>query len=52
MANLAMPAHPSAPPPQRRLVAVGCIRRCGGRTTTVRATPAGVTGTIRTGAAR
>ncbi|WP_078631393.1 MULTISPECIES: RNA polymerase sigma factor [Streptomyces] len=30
----------------RRLVAVGTIRRHGGRTTTVRATEAGVTGTI------
>ncbi|MFE7047092.1 hypothetical protein [Streptomyces californicus] len=32
--------------PARRLVAVGTIRRHGGRTTTVRATEAGVTGTI------
>lgn len=48
MANFAMPARSSAPPPRRRVIAVGTIRRHGGRTTTVRATPAGVTGTIRT----
>ena len=30
----------------RRLVAVGIIRRVGGRTITVRATAAGATGTI------
>ncbi|MFI0932934.1 RNA polymerase sigma factor [Streptomyces sp. NPDC021019] len=36
-------AAPAAP---RRLVAVGTITRHGGRTTTVRATEAGVTGTI------
>jgi hypothetical protein len=33
-------------PPDRRLVAVGTTRRSGGRTITVRATEAGVTGTI------
>lgn len=33
--------------PDRRLIAVGTITRRGGRTLTVRATPAGVTGTIR-----
>ncbi|MFE5217491.1 MULTISPECIES: hypothetical protein [unclassified Streptomyces] len=42
----------SAPPcaqvsPARRLIAAGFIRRDGGRTITVRATTAGVTGTIR-----
>jgi len=31
----------------RRLVAIGIIRRTGGRTITVRATRAGVTGSIR-----
>ncbi|WP_455359998.1 hypothetical protein [Streptomyces sp. SYSU K21746] len=36
----------AAPQPTRRLIAVGTIRRHGGRTTTVRATPAGVTGSI------
>jgi hypothetical protein len=35
-----------APVPARRLAAVGIIRHRGGRTITVRATPAGVTGTI------
>ncbi|MFD6474409.1 hypothetical protein ACFWEH_13025 [Streptomyces anulatus] len=40
-------------PPARRLIAVGTISRHGGRTTTVRATEAGVTGSIRpTGGAR
>ncbi|MFF9084404.1 hypothetical protein ACF1BR_32430 [Streptomyces rubiginosohelvolus] len=39
--------------PDRRLIAVGTISRRGGRTTTVRATEAGVTGSIRpTGGAR
>ncbi|WP_236243152.1 hypothetical protein [Streptomyces sp. CC228A] len=47
MANLAMPTHTSTPQPPRRLIAVGIIRRHGGRTTTVRATAAGITGTIR-----
>ncbi|MEU3000206.1 hypothetical protein ABZ684_22005 [Streptomyces sp. NPDC006995] len=48
-----MPAAQSSSPPTRRLVAVGAIRRHGGRTTTVRATEAGVTGHIRpTGGAR
>ncbi|MET9702294.1 hypothetical protein [Streptomyces griseus] len=46
MANSAMPAAQRSIPPQRRLVAVGTISRNGGRTTTVRATEAGVTGTI------
>ncbi len=45
--------HPVMPKPARRLIAVGTISRHGGRTTTVRATEAGVTGTIRpTGGAR
>lgn len=53
MAHRAMPAAQRSIPPQRRLVAVGTVRRHGGRTTTVRATEAGVTGTIRpTGGAR
>ncbi|MFJ4852413.1 hypothetical protein [Streptomyces sp. NPDC088730] len=44
---------PASHPPERRLIAVGVIRRHGGRTTTVRATEAGVTGTTRpTGGAR
>ncbi|WP_327337379.1 hypothetical protein OG384_14865 [Streptomyces sp. NBC_01324] len=48
-----MPAAQSSAPPDRRLIAVGMIRRHGGRTTTVRATEAGVTGTTRpTGGAR
>ncbi|MFH8369170.1 hypothetical protein [Streptomyces sp. NPDC018031] len=47
MADTAMPARHGAPPPaDRRLIAVGTIRHRGGRTITVRATPAGVTGTI------
>lgn len=33
-------------PPARRLIAVGSITRRGGRTITVRATEAGVTGSI------
>lgn len=44
--DLSMPARSSAPNPTRRLVAVGTITRRGGRTITVRATPAGVIGTI------
>ncbi|MHC3391318.1 hypothetical protein ACLQ2E_17960 [Streptomyces lavendulocolor] len=52
MADLAMPSRSSAPPPSRRLVAAGTIRHRGGRTITVRATPAGVTGTIRPDGAR
>ncbi|WP_431772205.1 hypothetical protein [Streptomyces cucumeris] len=47
MADLAMPARTDAPPPDRRLIAVGTIRHHGGRTITVRATEAGVTGTSR-----
>ncbi|MFD9319306.1 hypothetical protein ACFWDQ_16680 [Streptomyces sp. NPDC060053] len=44
--------NPSAPScaqvsPARRLVAAGIIRRTPGRTTIVRVTEAGVTGTIR-----
>ncbi|MFD9192962.1 hypothetical protein ACFWCA_32710 [Streptomyces phaeochromogenes] len=35
------------PVPARRLIAAGFIRRLPGRTITVRATQAGVTGTIR-----
>ncbi|GAA4663092.1 hypothetical protein [Streptomyces youssoufiensis] len=47
MANFAMPARTDAPPADRRLVAAGTIRHLAGRTITVRATQAGVTGTIR-----
>ncbi|MBK3555685.1 hypothetical protein JHN55_03810 [Streptomyces sp. MBT56] len=44
---------PASRPPDRWLIAVGTISRHGGRTTTVRATEAGVTGSIRpTGGAR
>lgn len=46
MADLAMPSRTPEPPPDRRLIAVGAIRRRDGRTTTVRATEAGVTGSI------
>ncbi|WP_198533258.1 hypothetical protein [Streptomyces sp. AcH 505] len=55
MADLArVGSHDTTPPPaDRRLIAVGIIRRRDGRTTTVRATPAGVTGSITpTGGAR
>lgn len=38
---------PASSPPERRLIAVGAIRHHGGRTTTVRATEAGVTGSSR-----
>ncbi|MBI0294481.1 hypothetical protein JBE04_08295 [Streptomyces sp. PRKS01-29] len=41
------PSAPASSPPERRLIAVGTIRRPGGRTITVRATAAGVTGTSR-----
>ncbi|MFJ4916081.1 hypothetical protein [Streptomyces sp. NPDC088726] len=48
-----MPAAQSSTLPDRRLIAVGTINRHDGRTTTVRATEAGVTGSIRpTGGAR
>ncbi|MFD3657008.1 hypothetical protein [Streptomyces sp. NPDC058620] len=47
MAEFAMPAAQSITQPDRRLIAVGTIRRHDGRTTTVRATEAGVTGSIR-----
>lgn len=43
---------PAAPPPTRRLIACGITRRHDGRTLTVRATEAGVTGSIRPGGAR
>ncbi|MEE4546756.1 hypothetical protein V2S66_32930 [Streptomyces sp. V4-01] len=36
-----------APATERRLVAAGVIRRHGGRTVRITATPAGVTGSIR-----
>ncbi|MFJ8081987.1 hypothetical protein ACIQ6Y_15385 [Streptomyces sp. NPDC096205] len=42
---------PASSPP-RRLVAAGLIRRTPGRTTIVRVTEAGVTGTIRKAVAR
>lgn len=38
---------PASSPSDRRLIAVGTISRHDGRTTIVRATEAGVTGTIR-----
>ena len=44
--HLPMPAALSSIPPARRTVAVGTIRHHGGRTISVRATEAGVTGTI------
>ena len=44
--HLRMPAALSSTPPARRLIAVGSIRHLGFRTITVRATEAGVTGTI------
>lgn len=44
--HLRMPAALSSTPPARRLIAVGTIRHLGGRTITMRATKAGVTGTI------
>ncbi|MGW6008647.1 hypothetical protein [Streptomyces sp. NPDC055210] len=47
MADLSMPAPRRSTTPARRLVAAGFIRRLPGRTITVRATHAGVTGTIR-----
>ena len=46
MANSAMPAAQSSIQPARRLIAVGTIPHHGSRTVTVRATLAGVTGTI------
>ncbi|MFB8035895.1 hypothetical protein ACFC5Z_23690 [Streptomyces sp. NPDC056004] len=53
MANSAMPAAQRSTPPDRRLIAVGATRRHGGQTITIRATKAGVTGSIRpTGGAR
>lgn len=52
MANSAMPAATRGTPPDRRLIAVGRIRHQAGRTITVRATLAGVTGTITRGGAR
>lgn len=47
MANSAMPAAQRSTPPDRRLIAIGTISRHDGRTTIVRVTEAGVTGTIR-----
>lgn len=44
--HLRMPAAQSSTPPDRRLIAVGTTRHLDGRTITVRATEAGVTGTI------
>lgn len=48
MASGMPPGTPRTSHPDRRLVVVGTIRRHGGRTITVRATMAGVTGTITT----
>ncbi|WP_262702019.1 MULTISPECIES: hypothetical protein [Streptomyces] len=39
--------HPVPAPAARRTIAVGTIRHTGGRTITIRATAAGVTGTSR-----
>jgi hypothetical protein len=47
MTDLSMPAPQRGTLPSRRLVAAGMIRRSPGRTLTVRATQAGVTGVIR-----
>ncbi|MGP3686512.1 hypothetical protein ACTVZO_17700 [Streptomyces sp. IBSNAI002] len=44
MPDTATPTRPTTSPP--RLLAYGWIRRHGGRTITMRATAAGVTGTI------
>ena len=38
---------PTPPPGARRTIAVGTTRHLGGRTITLRATAAGVTGTVR-----
>ncbi|MFJ9027587.1 hypothetical protein ACIRQP_03525 [Streptomyces sp. NPDC102274] len=46
------PSAPASFPPDRRLIAVGIIRRHDGCTLTVRATEAGVTGSIRPAGAR
>ncbi|MFD6874514.1 MULTISPECIES: hypothetical protein [unclassified Streptomyces] len=46
MADTATPIHPAPLPAPPRLLAVGWIRRHHGRTITLRATAAGVTGTI------
>lgn len=47
MTETARQARPERAAPGRRLIAAGIIRRQDGRTFTVRATQAGVTGTIR-----
>ncbi|MFH0243570.1 hypothetical protein ACGRHY_14345 [Streptomyces sp. HK10] len=47
MADHFTSVRPDAPPPARRTIAVGVIRRSGGRTTTLTATQAGATGSIR-----
>ncbi|MEV6790885.1 hypothetical protein AB0M87_02565 [Streptomyces sp. NPDC051320] len=52
MPDLSMRAAVRTDQPSRRLIAVGIIRRHGGRTTTVRATRDGVTGSITSGGAR
>ena len=46
MTDLSMPAPVRGTLPARRLIAAGFIRRLAGRTITVRATQAGVPGTI------
>jgi RecB family exonuclease len=46
MSDLSMPAPTGNTTPSRRLIAAGLIRRLPGRTITVRATQAGVTGSI------
>ncbi|MFI0718899.1 hypothetical protein [Streptomyces sp. NPDC021224] len=49
--DLPTPSRAQARPP-RRLVAAGIIRRTGARTTRITATPAGITGSIRTAVTR
>lgn len=49
--DLPMPPRAQARPP-RRLIAAGFIRRHGGRTVRITATPAGITGSIRPAGAR
>ncbi|MET8765836.1 hypothetical protein [Streptomyces sp. NPDC004658] len=50
--HFARPERAASSPRPRRLIAAGLIRRTPGHTLTVRATEAGVTGTIRKAVAR
>ncbi|MCY0921857.1 MULTISPECIES: hypothetical protein [unclassified Streptomyces] len=52
MPDTATPTPTPEPRPGRHLAAVGIIRHTGGRTLTLRATPAGVTGTITSAVTR